>query len=64
METKAKKFIKEFPNINWSQSQSYVNKLLTKLHQTSRPTVDCNHSCGKSIIRRLLKTLIQLRSWY
>ena len=31
-----KKFADDFLNQNWSS----LNKLLTKLHQTSRPTVD------------------------
>jgi len=48
METKVKKFINEFPNRNWSRSSLNKNKLLTKLDQTGRPTVDCKLAVEKA----------------
>jgi len=61
MKTKVKKFINEFPNRNCSPLS--LNKLLTKLYQTRRPTVNSNHNSGKKRNMRnrgLPRTLIQL----
>jgi len=56
----AKRFIKEFPNKNWSLSS--LKKLLTKTDQTV--SVDCKPGSGKSVRFGLLRMLIQiLRSW-
>jgi len=63
METKVQKFNNDFPNRNWSPSS--LNKLLTKLHQTSRGLLwIANPALVKSVRRGLLRTLIQLRSSY
>ena len=56
----AKKFVKEFPDRNWSLSS--LNKLLKKIDQTG--TVDRKPGSGKHIRRALLKMLMQLTSWY
>jgi len=62
METEVKKFINECLDKNWSQSS--MNKLLMKLHQTGRPTVDCKPDSCKTRKMGIAEDVIQLRSWY
>jgi len=55
------KFINEFPIRNWSGS--FLNKFLTKLHQTR--TMDCKPGSGKKRKTRIEQNvIIQFRSWY
>jgi len=49
----AKKFIREFPNKNWSLSS--LNKLLTKIDQTG--SVDCKPGSGKKHMIRIAQNV-------
>ena len=58
----AKKFVKEFPDRNWSLSS--LNKLLKKIDQTGIVDRKVNPAAEKHARRALLKMLMQLTSWY
>ena len=58
----AKKFVKEFPDRNWSLSS--LNKLLKKIDQTGIVDRKVNPAGEKHARRALLKMSMQLTSWY